>query len=226
MTGKARTFEPDDGDRIYTSVRPESIATVDGPTRDRWVVDAARQTVDRVSAIAAAAETGLSGDSLVAALESAGVESRMASGAALALEHYGTSAAYLDAVRQLALDAVRVVAEDRNEVRPLELDPAASGDGTVSYASLTGDRSIPEDVTAQPDEGVEAGTSTEDGTGAPEPSTEDGTGAPGTEHRGWNGHTGTEYRGWNGHAGTEYRGWNGHAGTEYRGRSRDGGFHR
>ncbi len=29
VTGKARTFQPDDSDRVFTSVRPESISEVD-----------------------------------------------------------------------------------------------------------------------------------------------------------------------------------------------------
>ncbi|MDL0136951.1 hypothetical protein PNQ20_08805, partial [Halobacterium salinarum] len=38
VTGKARTFEPDDADVVYTSVRPETVSEVDADTRDRWVV--------------------------------------------------------------------------------------------------------------------------------------------------------------------------------------------
>ncbi|ESS08036.1 MAG: uncharacterized protein conserved in archaea [uncultured archaeon A07HN63] len=47
LTGKARTFEPDDADRIFTSVRPESVSEVTADTRDRWTVSAAEATLDR-----------------------------------------------------------------------------------------------------------------------------------------------------------------------------------
>ncbi|WP_129114286.1 RPA family protein [Halegenticoccus tardaugens] len=49
IVGKPRTFETDEGG-INVSVRPESITTVDAATRDRWVVETARRTLERVEA--------------------------------------------------------------------------------------------------------------------------------------------------------------------------------
>ena len=49
VVGKPRTFETDDGN-VNVSVRPESITEVDAATRDRWVVEAADRTLDRVAA--------------------------------------------------------------------------------------------------------------------------------------------------------------------------------
>jgi RPA family protein len=49
VVGKPRTYETDDG-TVNVSVRPESITTVDAATRDRWVVEAARRTLERVEA--------------------------------------------------------------------------------------------------------------------------------------------------------------------------------
>ncbi|WP_265107932.1 hypothetical protein [Halosolutus halophilus] len=123
VTGKARTFQPDDSDRVYTSIRPESIATVDADTRDRWVVNAAEQTLDRVGTYAAAAETDASGETLARALEQSGVENGLASGLPIALDHYGTTADYLAALRDRATEAVEVVAGDREQVSPLDLTP-------------------------------------------------------------------------------------------------------
>jgi RPA family protein len=127
VTGKARTFEPEDSDRVFTSIRPESISEVDGETRDRWVVQAAEQTVDRVARMASAKRSGLSGDALQTALVEAGVTESDADGAALALDYYGTTGDYLQAVRDLALNATRVVAGERDEAGSLSLSP---GDGT------------------------------------------------------------------------------------------------
>ncbi|MDL0142579.1 hypothetical protein PNR39_08020, partial [Halobacterium salinarum] len=53
VTGKARTFEPDDADVVYTSVRPETVSEVDADTRDRWVVATAERTLSRVRTAAA-----------------------------------------------------------------------------------------------------------------------------------------------------------------------------
>ncbi|MFB6280725.1 MAG: RPA family protein [Haloferacaceae archaeon] len=49
VVGKPRTYETDDG-TVNVSVRPESITVVDAATRDRWVVETADRTLDRVAA--------------------------------------------------------------------------------------------------------------------------------------------------------------------------------
>ncbi|WP_394324856.1 RPA family protein, partial [Halobellus rufus] len=84
LTGKARTYQPEDSDRIFTSVRPESLNEVDADTRDRWVVAAAEATLERVATMAAALELDVRGDDLTAALEARGVDSALAQGVALA----------------------------------------------------------------------------------------------------------------------------------------------
>jgi len=49
VVGKPRTYETDDGE-VNVSVRPESISRVDEATRDRWVVETAERTLDRIQA--------------------------------------------------------------------------------------------------------------------------------------------------------------------------------
>jgi RPA family protein len=49
VVGKPRTYETDDGS-VNVSVRPESITAVDATTRDRWVVETAQRTLERVAA--------------------------------------------------------------------------------------------------------------------------------------------------------------------------------
>ncbi len=51
VVGKPRTYETEDG-TVNVSVRPESIAVVDAATRDRWVVETAERTVERIEAFA------------------------------------------------------------------------------------------------------------------------------------------------------------------------------
>jgi len=178
VTGKARTFRPDDSERVFTSVRPESINEVDAETRDRWTVQAAEQTLARVGHAAAALRTDLEGEPLQAALVDRGVDRGLAEGIALALSHYGTTPAYLAAVRDVALDAARVVAGTREEVRPLEVDPADAGDvapgdlpdGTTLTGTALGtaDAGGPEDAEAtganEASAGLEETTAAEDGT--------------------------------------------------------------
>ena len=49
VVGKPRTYETDDGN-VNVSARPESIQVVDAATRDRWVVETAERTLDRIDA--------------------------------------------------------------------------------------------------------------------------------------------------------------------------------
>ena len=49
VVGKPRTYETDEGD-VNVSIRPESITAVDEATRDRWVVETAERTIDRIQA--------------------------------------------------------------------------------------------------------------------------------------------------------------------------------
>jgi len=91
VVGKPRTFETDDGE-VNVSVRPESITEVTEAERDRWVVETAEQTLDRVQAFEAEmAETPQDDD--------AGVDEYVE----MAREQYGSS---VDAYKQAAIEAL------------------------------------------------------------------------------------------------------------------------
>ena len=61
VVGKPRTYETDEGD-TNVSLRPESITVVDAATRDRWVVETAERTLERIEAFeGAASETPAEG---------------------------------------------------------------------------------------------------------------------------------------------------------------------
>jgi RPA family protein len=151
VTGKARTFEPEDGDRVFTSIRPESISEIDADTRDRWVVQTAEQTIDRIGRMASAKQTGDSGDTLRRTLTDSGVSESDADGIALALDHYGTTGEYLSAVRDLAVEATRVVAGGRDEAGTLSMAPSdGTDDGLERLATV--DITATESATADTDE--------------------------------------------------------------------------
>ena len=170
VTGKARTFQPDDADVTYTSVRPENVNEVTAETRDRWSVDTARQTLARVATMAGALAREERGDDLRRALEDEGVDAGLAAGIPLAIDHYGTTPAYLDAVHDLATQVAEVVAGDRDEVESFTTDPGASGDaGLDALAAL--DLPASAGVDAEPAagataSGAEAAASTADGSAA------------------------------------------------------------
>jgi RPA family protein len=164
VTGKARTFQPEDSDRVYTSVRPESINEVDAETRDRWVIQAAEATLDRIARIAEARATGLAGPDLETTLLAADVEAGLANGIPTALEHYGTTGGYLEALRDVSLDALRVVAGERDEVGATLPAPDAGGDGALGELA---ERTL-EPVTAEAEDPAEADTAEPAETGVEE----------------------------------------------------------
>ena len=125
VTGKARTFQPEDSDRVFTSIRPESLAAVDAATRDRWSVAAAERTTERTETMRDALDRDERGDALREVLEAEGVEASLAAGIPRAIAHYGTTPTYLDSVQEMALDTARVVAGDREEVESLDVAPDA-----------------------------------------------------------------------------------------------------
>jgi hypothetical protein len=127
LTGKARTYEPEDSDRVFTSVRPESVNEVDAATRDRWVVAAARATLERVATMRAALALDHRGDDLRAVLEARGVDESLATGVPLAIDHYGTTEHYLEAVRTMAVQALELVAGERDAVDSLTVAPDEAG---------------------------------------------------------------------------------------------------
>jgi len=51
ITGKSRAYIPDDGDRLYASVRPEQIVEVSNDVRDRWILDTCKRTKERIEAV-------------------------------------------------------------------------------------------------------------------------------------------------------------------------------
>lgn len=53
VVGKPRTYETDDGN-VNVSLRPEHVTVVDEATRQCWVTDTARQTLDRIEAFSTA----------------------------------------------------------------------------------------------------------------------------------------------------------------------------
>lgn len=120
VTGKANVFEPEGGDRIWTSIRPEAVAEVDPETRDRWVVNTADRTLDRIGRLAAA----MRGD---------GPEDE---GINRAREAYDPTESYLAALYDRCVAALEVVAGERDEVDTDRLQPDVGGEPSITLAAL------------------------------------------------------------------------------------------
>ena len=184
VTGKARTFQPDDSDRVFTSIRPETINEVDADTRDRWTVQAVEHTLDRIAAVAGALAREERGDDLRAALQEHGVDEGLAASVPVAIDHYGTTPTYLAALQDTALDAARVVAGTTDEVESLDVNPDAQGDARLAaltdvgvevgrVSDAAGAEGSTTETPSQPSsaEAGHSGTETSSSTGGVEPET-------------------------------------------------------
>jgi uncharacterized protein len=83
--GKTSTYTTDDGN-VLTSIRPESIQEVDEITRDLWVLDTAKQTLERIRAVEAEEDPN----------------------SKLAKEHYSTDTDYYRAMVKKAIESLSV----------------------------------------------------------------------------------------------------------------------
>jgi len=86
VVGKIRTYTPPGGDRMYTSIRAESVKVVSEADYNCWILDAARSLKERLSALSMALDTP---EPTVDGLTAKGVRKEIAEGVLMALESYG-----------------------------------------------------------------------------------------------------------------------------------------
>jgi len=83
VVGKTSTYTTDDGN-VLTSIRPESIEEVDEATRDLWILDTAKQTLERIKEIEAEKDPN----------------------SKLAIEHYATGTDHYRSVVKKAIESI------------------------------------------------------------------------------------------------------------------------
>ena len=114
VVGKARKFEPEDGN-VYTSVRPEEMNNADEKLRDRWVLDTAERTLERIKYIEDALSSGKSGNDLKEYLIGKGTNVVLADGVTKAVEHYKNLDKTIAELKNAVIHAIEAVASDREE---------------------------------------------------------------------------------------------------------------
>lgn len=105
IVGKVRSYEPGDGS-VFVSLRPEEINHADESIRNRWMVDTAELTLDRLDIFGEALATGLSGTELFDHLSLKNVPSHVAEGICIALDYYHTDRDYIRNMRMQIKDAL------------------------------------------------------------------------------------------------------------------------
>ncbi len=119
VVGKARKYEPEEGS-VYTSVRPEEMNTADEKLRDRWVIDTAGQTLERIAIVEDALKSGASGDELKEFLHKKGASAVVADGVARALQHYKNLDGIIKELRGALIHAVQSVASVKTHEQAAE----------------------------------------------------------------------------------------------------------
>ncbi len=112
VVGKARKFEPEDGS-VYTSVRPEEMNNADEKLRDRWVLDTAERTLERIKYLEDALSSGKSGNDLKEYLIRKGTNVVLADGAVKAIEHYKNLDKTISELKNAVIHAIEAVASER-----------------------------------------------------------------------------------------------------------------
>lgn len=130
VVGKPNLYQTDDGN-IIISLRAESIQKVDEATRNQWIMDTARRTLERLRELANVKPAALSGDFATADNVPAAAASSPAQDAERAVQHYHTD---IDHFRQMVLRALTSLKSDLSrgisvpEVKSTEMNPARSED--------------------------------------------------------------------------------------------------
>ena len=117
LVGKARKYEPEDGS-VYLSVRPEEINAADETQRDRWVLDTAERTFERIKIIDDALKSGLSGNELQEFLAKKVTNAAIINGAMHAIRHYKNLDKTLLEIKKALVQAVKTVASDNDIIKP------------------------------------------------------------------------------------------------------------
>lgn len=143
VVGKARAYEPESG-TTYTSVRPEELNIADSTIRDRWIIDTARLTFERIEMVRIARNSGLAGDELIEMLKSSGASAELADGISRAVEHYRDIDAALKGLHCKVVDTLKTLLSADHPV--LKQSPEENGKNTSQCRNTTILQTVPESM--------------------------------------------------------------------------------
>ncbi|HWR24592.1 MAG TPA: DNA-binding protein [Methanosarcina sp.] len=157
LTGKARIYEPEPGS-VFVSIRAEEANVVDEEIRNRWVVDTAEQTVERLEVFSEALVSGYKGERLREYLLEKGISTELAEGISIALEGEHVPEEFIQLLQTSIKEGLRSLDLDSGENEGantdqkefvLELLREMGGNKGVDYATFVDAaiaRGIPEEV--------------------------------------------------------------------------------
>lgn len=135
VVGKARKYEPGDGS-VYTSIRPEEINHADEKLRDRWVLDTAERTLERIRIMEDALSSGLSGNELKDYLLKKGTNAALADGAVRAIGHYKNLDRLLSELKNALIRAIETVLSEKVKTGTPEKEKRQEQEASVAASNL------------------------------------------------------------------------------------------
>lgn len=157
LTGKARIYEPEPGS-VFVSIRAEEANVVDEEIRNRWVVDTAEQTIDRLEAFSDALASGYRGEKLREYFLEKGISSELTEGISIALERERAPQEFVKLLRASIREVLKSLDFDSGNTAGanadqkefvLELLRDMGGNRGVDYAAFVDtaiSRGIPEEL--------------------------------------------------------------------------------
>ncbi len=155
VLGKVRSYEPGDGS-VYVSLRPEEINYVDESVRDRWIVDTAELTLQRLDAFERFFSADDGYERTLDRILACNIPESFAAGMCISLDHYHKDMDYYTSLKEevrKALCSIRNavskdVEEDYEQVISSILDTIDDGNGFgySEYVHKAVSASVPEKV--------------------------------------------------------------------------------
>lgn len=156
ILGKVRSYEPGDGS-VYVSLRPEEINYVDESIRDRWIVETAEMTLDRLELFERFFSKYNETEKPMEWFLSCAIPESIARGICLSLDYYHKDKEYYGSLKadlKKALCSIRELSSSQKEEQDtdsviryvLENIDDGSGFEYHTYMEATGSRNIPENV--------------------------------------------------------------------------------
>ncbi|MDI6888329.1 MAG: hypothetical protein QMC78_01360 [Methanocellales archaeon] len=110
VTGKAKIYAPEDR-TVYTSIRSEDVNIVNADVRDRWVLNTAERTMERINAMKLALSPNMHGEELRDYFRGK-ISMELADGIVMALDHYHITETYLRQLVDMTRGAVEGISKD------------------------------------------------------------------------------------------------------------------
>jgi len=123
ITGKSRAYVPEDGDRLYASVRPEQITEISSDARDRWILETCRRTKERIEAMKEALQMV---DPEVTELQKLGFSSVLSEGVHYAVKQYQSIS--VDRYVEMVRDALQYLTQGPKPIEFASDTPLFSSD--------------------------------------------------------------------------------------------------